>query len=119
MMFDIFDLFNNSDFFQIPVAYKEQTRCPKCNMTYSDFKRTGKLGCSECYNSFKLPIGEVLKQLHHNNVHVGKIPSNLRFELSRKKKLEDLKNKLQDAIKNEQYEEAAKIHKEILEIEKG
>ena len=119
MMFDIFDIFENSDFFQTPVVYREESRCPVCNMTYSDFKRTGKLGCSQCYTTFEKPLYQVLRQIHGNPVHSGKIPANMKSELSKKRKLEDLRDKLQNAVKNENYEEAAKIHKEILDIEKG
>lgn len=119
MMFDIFDIFDNSDFFQSPVSYREEVRCPVCNMTYSDFKRSGKLGCSECYTTFRNPLYEVLLQLHRSPVHTGKVPGKLKGTLSKKRKLEELREKLQIAVKNEQYEEAAKIHKEILDIEKG
>ena len=118
-MFDFYDFFGNADFFTPATVYREVTRCPVCGQTLSDFKRTGKLGCSECYTAFKSPLNEVLRQVHRNPVHVGKIPGNMRAELSKKHKLRELKNALQEAVKNENYEEAAKLHKEILEIEKG
>ncbi len=118
-MFDIFDIFNNSDFFQIPTAYREETKCQVCGMSYSDFRRSGKLGCSNCYKTFEPQLTEVLRQIHRNSVHTGKIPGSLKAKLSKKRQLEDLKNKLQSAVKNEDYEEAARLHKEILELEKG
>ena len=118
-MFDFYDFFGNGDFFAPTVVYREVTRCPMCGQSFSDFKRTGKLGCSECYNTFKVPLTEVLRQVHRNPVHTGKIPGNMRAELSKKQKLSELKSALQDAVKQENYEEAAKLHKEILEIEKG
>ena len=118
-MYDIFDIFENSGFFQTPVGYREEIHCPVCRMTYSDFRKTGKLGCSECYKTFQSPISDVLRQIHQNPVHKGKIPSNMYAKLSQKRKLEELKQKLQAAVKDEKYEEAAKLHKEILELEKG
>lgn len=118
-MFDIFDIFNNSDFFQIPTVYKEEIKCPVCGIGYSDFRRSGKLGCSECYEAFKLPLSQVLRQIHQNPVHTGKLPGNVSAGILKKRKLAELKEKLQSAVKEENYEEAAKLHKEILELEKG
>lgn len=118
-MFDIFDIFNNSDFFQIPTVYKEEVRCPVCGITYSDFRRTGKLGCSRCYETFSAPMSQVLKQIHQNPVHTGKLPGNVSAGILKKRKLTELKEKLQAAVKGENYEEAARLHKEILELEKG
>ncbi len=118
-MFDIFDIFDNSDFFQIPTQYREEVRCPICGQTYSDFNRTGKLGCSECYKTFAAPISSVLKQIHQNPHHVGKIPRNLSTKISAKRKLELLRSQLKAAVDKEDYETAAKLHKEITEIEKG
>lgn len=118
-MFDFYDLFGNTDFFTPTVVFREVARCPVCGQTFSDFKKTGKLGCSECYSTFATPLTEVLSQLHRNPVHTGKIPGNMRAELSKKQRLISLKTALQEAVKKENYEEAAKLHKEIIEIEKG
>jgi len=60
-----------------------------------------------------------LRQIHQNPVHSGKIPGNLRAKISVKKQLERLKAELQEAVRKEDYEKAAALHKEILEIEKG
>lgn len=117
-MFDIFDLFDNYDFFGTPVSYRSELRCPKCGMTYGDFSRTGRLGCSECYKAFEKQLSGLLRQIHQNPVHSGKIPSNVRGRLSKKRRVEMLKSQLSDAVRNEDYEKAAALHKEILEIEK-
>ena len=118
-MFDIFDIFNNSDFFQVPTVYKEEVRCPVCGISYSDFRKSGKLGCSHCYETFKNSLSQVLRQIHQNPVHTGKLPGSVSAELLKKRKISELKEKLQSAVRSENYEEAAKLHKEILELEKG
>ena len=47
-MYDLFsDLFDGFDWFMQPTTYKEEKKCPVCGRTYSDFRRDGKLGCSE------------------------------------------------------------------------
>lgn len=58
-MYDLFsDLFDGFDWFMQPTTYKEEKKCPVCGRTYSDFRRDGKLGCSECYKVFRGPVTE-------------------------------------------------------------
>ena len=119
---DLFnDLFNEiwNDFgvFGVPVKTVEEKRCPVCGHTLYDFKRTGKSGCGECYNTFRPFMEETLRQIHSNSRHNGKVPSKSGEELKRKRELEDLKLKLREAVKNEEYETAAQLHKKIREME--
>ncbi len=117
-MYDLFsDFFDGFDLFMQPVTQKEERKCPICGHTYSDFRRTGKIGCGECYNVFRSPITETLRRVQPSSVHKGKIPSKSGEELKLKRKYETLKQKLSDAVKNEDYETAAKLHKQIREIE--
>src|SRR5664279_5371328 len=39
-------------------------RCPVCGFTQSDFKKTGRLGCSACYDTFAEGLGTLLKSMH-------------------------------------------------------
>src|SRR3989338_9029439 len=34
--------------------------CPTCGMTYDDFRKVGRLGCSDCYVTFKRSLGGLL-----------------------------------------------------------
>lgn len=120
MMYDLFsDFFDGFDIFKTPNVYQEEKRCPVCGMTYSDFRRTGRLGCGACYETFKAPLTQILRQIHQNPVHAGKIPSKNGIKLKQKRQLEALKSQLSDAVKREDYESAAKLHKQIKEIEGG
>jgi protein arginine kinase activator len=58
-----------------------------------------------------------LKQVQPSIVHTGKLPSKSGEELRLKRRYESLKNELAAAVKNEDYEKAAKLHKQIREIE--
>lgn len=113
-MFDLFsDFFDNFDIYPV---YREEIRCPKCNMTYSGLQKSGKLGCSECYKIFKEPIRETVKHVHQNSLHNGKIPSKCAGELKLKRRYEQLKREIATAVSKEDYETAAKLHKELKEI---
>ncbi|MCI8404245.1 MAG: hypothetical protein HFE49_05010 [Clostridia bacterium] len=117
-MYDLFsDFFDGFDLFMQPAVSREEKKCPVCGHTYSDFRRTGKIGCGECYNVFRAPITETLRRVQPSPLHKGKIPSKSGEELKLKRKYETLKQELSDAVKNEDYETAAKLHKQIREIE--
>lgn len=113
-MYDIFsefeDFFNSFDVFS---TYREIKSCPVCGRTYQSFQKTGKLGCPKCYETFREPIRATLRQIHQNSKHTGKIPQGCAQELKLKKKYEELKAALSKAVKEEDYENAAKIHKEL------
>lgn len=120
-MYDLFsefeDLFGGLDAFMQPISYREAQKCPLCGHTWADFRRTGRFGCGECYKTFRAPVEETIKQIHTTSSHTGKIPSRSGEKLKTKRRLEELKAKLQDAVRNEDYETAAKLHKQIREIE--
>ncbi len=89
--------------------------CDKCNMTWSDFRKTSRLGCDQCYEAFKDRLMPMIRQIHGHTEHQGHTPP---LEgLQKIHKLKKLKDKLQIAIIGERYEDAAKIRDEIKEIE--
>lgn len=116
-MFDIFsdfsDFFNSFDVFP---TYREVKTCPGCRKTYQSFQKTGKFGCPKCYETFKTPVMLTLKQIHQNTVHTGKIPSSSASELKKKRQYEQLKKDLQKAVSEENYEQAAVLHKKLKEL---
>jgi protein arginine kinase activator len=96
----------------------EDVSCNVCGMTYEEFKNKGRLGCENCYTAFK-QLDTIIKNMHGSNKHMGKIPNRGQKDLIIKRELEVLKKKLSEAIKIEEYEEAARIRDEIRAIEKG
>jgi protein arginine kinase activator len=46
--------------------------CPVCGFTQADFKKTGRLGCSACYDVFGESLESMLKNMHKGSEHVGK-----------------------------------------------
>lgn len=105
------------DWFMQPTLIKRKRNVPFADVLIPDFRRDGKLGCSECYKVFRGSVTETLRQIHPSTVHVGKIPSKSGEELKLKRKYETLKQELSAAVKNEVTETAAKLHKQIREIE--
>lgn len=99
------------------VQKRENLKCPNCGTTEQEFKKTGKVGCSMCYNVFSSEIEKVLK--NKSTEHIGKIPKKSKTEIIQKRKLKNLKDNLQQLILNEQYEEAAIVRDSIKLLEDG
>jgi len=99
-----------------PVLLKE-TQCPSCGMGLSDFQKKGRLGCSDCFSSFKQPLLSLLKQMHGSTVHVGRYPPGFKEIAEKEKKINELKEAQKKAIASENYEEAARIRDMIKALE--
>lgn len=96
---------------------QQEVRCETCGMSYDDFQKTGKLGCGECYKLYGERIKPVLKRLHGNTGHTGKIPKQLYESLSTSREIERLKELLNKAVQDEEYEKAAEYRDKIREFE--
>lgn len=96
-----------------------ELQCPKCDMTFSGFKRIGKFGCAECYHTFSDRLDPVLRRVHSGNTkHFGKIPKRQGGNLNTRKKVDEYKAKLAHLIEDEAFEEAAEIRDKVRELEK-
>jgi len=92
-------------------------RCPVCGFSQADFKKTGRLGCSACYDAFAEGLSGMLKNMHRGSVHTGKVPAKLRAGRMRNKELAGLQASLQQAVQEEHFEEAAAIRDKIRRLE--
>lgn len=93
--------------------------CGGCGMRYADFERTGRLGCSQCYHDFAEQLQPILQRIHGNTQHVGRAPANdektaQKPELSPvDQRREELRQKMEEAVACENFEEAAKYRDEL------
>tara|TARA_Y100000994_G_C15658447_1_gene428443 strand:- start:824 stop:1327 length:504 start_codon:yes stop_codon:yes gene_type:complete len=87
--------------------------CDACGFSHSEFKKSGRFGCSECYPVFDAGLESLVKAMHKGTNHLGKIPT--RYQVSKKydDQITDLKDRLMNAIDKENFEEAAKLRDEI------
>ncbi len=129
---DFFNDYAETEF--LPMLQTNELKCKTCGMTYSDFINTGVFGCSDCYEVFSNPIDSLLKNLHGTAKHVGRLPNGkaekIEIEQPQKEnkanseesdkenKKKNLERDLEKAIKEERYEDAAKIRDEIKEMNK-
>lgn len=110
-------LFENEFIPQIDSGPESNIKCEKCGMNHHKFAQEGRLGCSECFNYLGRQLEPLLKRIHGTTQHTGKIPKRIGGGLRLKNELEQTRSKLQDAIKKEEFEEAAKYRDRIKELE--
>lgn len=108
-----------ADMGKTPAENKEavKLKCAGCGLTYEDFRKIGRLGCSECYNSFRKYLIPLLKRIHGSSKHYGKTPLVLATPVRAKSDIVELKDQLERAIQSEEFEEAARIRDKIKELE--
>lgn len=93
-------------------------RCPSCGFVYSDFKKIGRFGCSECYRGFEPQLLPLLRKIHGNVQHQGKGPGQMGPKALIRKELMELREELARAVQREDYESAAGIRDRIKDLEK-
>src|SRR5450631_4403186 len=74
---------------EVEQAVGTDLKCPRCGFSQADFKKSGRLGCPECYKTFAEGLGGLLKTMH---------------------------KKLNKAIESENFEEAAQLRDELKKI---
>jgi protein arginine kinase activator len=122
------------------VSRTRDRQCPQCGMSFGEFKAKGRFGCSHDYEVFLSRVIPLLERIHGASEHVGEAdsaaasaakpatpagtpaaagataaataPQQTASELKR------LRRDLQRVIKNEEYEEAARIRDRIQSLER-
>ena len=86
--------------------------CPKCGTEYREYKKNKLLGCAECYRAFREPIEEMLVRKYSSALYIGSAPGGreLHEDIRRAQTLRD---ELQKAIRQEEYETAARLRDEL------
>jgi protein arginine kinase activator len=133
---DFFTEFQENGFFP-ELRQKNELKCNICGSSFDDIISTGKFGCSNCYDVFSDSIDEIIKKIQGSNRHTGRLGKVVKRDNTRnsnyneseedkkgkvskkddnKTELEKLQYELKQAIKEERYEDAAKIRDKIKEL---
>lgn len=98
--------------------FETEKTCPVCGTQYSDYKRSGLLGCASCYDVFKEQLLPTIERIHGRDYHVGK-PANNNDELGLHRKLKNLQEQLETALKERRYADANLLNRQINAISKS
>ena len=90
-------------------------KCDNCGWALSALRRTGRVGCPECYKIFHEVIDNALENMHRGKLHVGKTPGAKTTNKSSNNmlKLMNLQKELDEVVQREEYEKAAKLRDKI------
>lgn len=102
-----------------PSMVREEKRCEKCGMRFSQIAKAGKLGCPACYEAFAEELAPTVRKLHGSVEPRGRAPRRFGEKHRLEKTLGKLKEDLKKAIEKQEFEVAAKLRDEIRELEGG
>jgi protein arginine kinase activator len=103
----------------IKIEKLEALKCSQCGQGFSEFRKTGKLGCDMCYAYFRDRLLPLLKKIQGNTQHSGKIPGRVGGDLRVRKEIASLQEELERAVRAEEYERAVELRDRIKSIKES
>lgn len=91
-------------------------RCDTCGFVFEDIMRAGMPGCPDCYRVFSRRLRPVITKIHGRGHYLGKIPASSDEEIKRDKIIDELKERLNRAIDEQNFELAAVLRDEIKKL---
>lgn len=109
--------------------------CTLCGSTWRDLRQSGKVGCAKCYEVFRDELESTVQSIHGRTAHVGRHPVKQTAEAEKaqetvsadekdekkeqKKRISAMKKELDQAIREQNFEEAARLRDLIRDAENG
>ena len=93
--------------------------CKKCNMTLSEILENGVVGCANCYIEFREDLIKIIEKMQKNTKNFGKKPKIYQNYSIIDEQLDLLKRRLNLAIKEKRFEDAARFDDDIKRLEGG
>jgi protein arginine kinase activator len=90
-----------------------EERCSVCGMSFSDFSKVGRLGCGNCYLTFRGQLNDLLRKVHGSTTHRGKSPHSGKDVMRPLWEESKLHEELKRAIQDEDFEKAAELRDRI------
>jgi len=100
----------------LTVEMKPGLKCDNCGLTFDDFMRIGRCGCSKCYTAFKPNMDAILESIHGTTQHIGRTPITEEPVMEQYVQKNRLEEELREAIATEDYEKAADIRDQMKDL---
>jgi protein arginine kinase activator len=91
--------------------------CPDCGMTLLEFRQKGRMGCAKDYDVFGAHTRELLERIHGATQHTGRLPGQDPAVVERSRRMGELQKELESAIRQEAYEQAARLRDELKSLQ--
>jgi len=92
--------------------------CPSCGTTFSDFQRTGLLGCPSCYDVFREELLPYIAKIQGKVEHIGKSGEVNTAEHEVLIKLSALQTEMESALEMGDYARVDAINRQINALKK-
>lgn len=112
------------------VEFKEALKCDCCGTDFNTIRKTGRVGCGNCYSVFERELSPTISRIHGKTAHIGKKPCVADDATAvenegitektldeKEQKIAELKSQMSEAVKNEDFESAARLRDEIKALE--
>lgn len=90
--------------------------CPVCHLRQAEFRKTGRLGCPDCYTAFAAELAPLLRQMHKLDHHVGLAPPGGFGGSAPAEEAVAVQEALDRAVAEERFEEAARLRDRLLDL---
>ena len=101
-----------------PSAPGSEHPCSECGMTLKRFSKESSLGCTHDYEEFQDELMPLIEQTQNGKTqHCGKVPSRTPERDRKDVELTNLRRQLDAAVKNEDYEAAARLRDQMKSYE--
>ena len=103
---------------ELLAAADDVSSCPNCGFTLDRLRKEGTLGCPHDYEVFQHSLLPLIERAHNgSSAHCGKVPSKIPAETKQLAEIAQLRQELEKAVRNEDYERAAEIRDKIKPLE--
>lgn len=87
--------------------------CPRCGTMLSQFTKSGRLGCPDCYKAFREQLSPMLQQIHGRLEHAGRKPLDTEEAQRSRSQHEKLQREMEAAVAREDFETAARLRDQL------
>ncbi len=113
---NLFSGFFGESVFGAP-SVNEQKKCTLCGQTKRELAKSGRAGCTKCYDVFGDELERIIHGIHGSARYNGTLPGKHAESAGKRKKIDELKKEQQMAIAEQNYERAAELRDEIRALE--
>ena len=101
----------------MPKPTSRKATCDTCKTTFARFRKTGLVGCPDCYEIFAHKLDPlIIRSQGGANSHIGRVPTRSEIVVDRQILRRQLVEELDRAVAAEQYERAAKLRDQLTDI---
>lgn len=94
-----------------PAHARKRLRCAACGLSFSEFRKCGRLGCPRCYDGFADAMDGVLTEVHGCARHAGKRPP--------PRDPAAVERAIEEAVASERFEDAARLRDRLAKLRKS